>query len=103
MRYILFAFFIALFIITFTSSALAFRCGNEIPSLWDKSGAIQAKCGNPYQRSSGNENINGTIKYVEKWFYNCGENDFIYEISIHNGIVVKIDSAQRGIGKGQCE
>ena len=32
------------------------------------------------------------MQYVTKEFYNCGESDFLYVISIYNGIIVKIDS-----------
>lgn len=83
--------------------ALAFRCGQDIISRWDTGASAQIKCGPPIQTGSATENIDGNIRYVEKQFYNCGENDFIYAISIYNGIIIKIDSVERGKGKGQCQ
>jgi hypothetical protein len=94
---------IILTITLITSNALAFRCGNEIISTWDKGGSAQIKCGAPFQTSTGTENVRGITQYVEKQFYNCGENDFIYEVSIYNGTIVKIDPIKRGTGKGQCK
>jgi hypothetical protein len=103
MKNILSISFIILFITTFTSNALAFRCGTEIVDRWAPAATALNKCGYPFQKDFGYENIDGRIFYVEKWFYNCGENDFIYSISIHNGIIVKIDNVHRGTGKGQCQ
>jgi hypothetical protein len=85
------------------TKSYAFRCGNEIVSCGDTAASAQAKCGRPFQIGSGYENIEGTIQYVEKLFYNYGENDFIYLISIYNGIIIKIDTVERGSGKGQCQ
>jgi hypothetical protein len=90
-------------ILSWTISAHAFRCGNEIVSRWDSSASVLSKCGNPFTKSWGYQNIDGKKTYVEKWFYNCGENDFIYSVSIHEGTVVYIDSVQRGKGKGKCQ
>jgi hypothetical protein len=80
----------------------AFRCGNEIVSRWDSAASVIVKCGNPFSKSSGYQKIDGKRIYVEKWYFNCGENDFIYSISIHDGIVVSVDSVERGKGKSNC-
>lgn len=84
-------------------STQAFRCGSEIVSRWDTAAETLTKCGQPFQKNWEYQNINGQKLYVEKWFYNCGDNDFIYSISIYNGKIVSIDSVQRGKGKGQCK
>jgi hypothetical protein len=91
-------FFIML---TLSSQALAFRCGNDIISKGDTAASVQNKCGDPYQISSGIDNSNG--EYIYNWFYNCGEGDFIYVLIIKNGIIVKIDTISRGNGVGQCQ
>jgi hypothetical protein len=103
MKNILVISFITLLILSFNSNALAFRCGNEIVSRWDVAATTQAKCGNPFQTGYGYENIDGNRRYLEKWFFNCGENDFIYSVSIYNGTIIKIDALNRGTGKGQCK
>lgn len=112
MKKILLLLLLSFFIITNLSfEALAFRCRQDIVSRWDAGATAQLKCGNPFQTSSGTENLNGTIQYVEKQFYNCGESDFIYAVSIYNGIIIRIDSVERGkgkpgwpaLGKGQCQ
>ncbi|MGA9109544.1 MAG: DUF2845 domain-containing protein [Smithella sp.] len=84
-------------------NSLAFRCGNDVVSVGDASTSAQEKCGNPVQYGSGTEKVKGKSQLVTKEFYNCGENDFLYSISIYNGIIVKIDSVERGTGKGQCQ
>lgn len=96
-------FLTILLTIYITSGAIAFRCENKIIKCQDIAISAQEKCGDPIQYSWGYENIKGNMKYVEKQFFNCGENDFIYSISIYNGIIVKIDEISRGNGKGQCQ
>jgi hypothetical protein len=103
MKISLFVFLVICIIFIGVTNSHAFRCGNDIVSRWDTAASAQAKCGNPFQVSSGTENINGTMQYVQKQFYNCGENDFIYSVSIYNGIIIKIESVSRGTGKGQCK
>jgi hypothetical protein len=104
MKKILLVSMLSFFIIIILSfQALAFRCGQDIVSRWDAGATAQLKCGNPFQIGSGTENIDGNIRGVEKQFYNCGENDFIYSISIYNGIIIRIESVERGKGKGQCQ
>jgi hypothetical protein len=89
-------------VIGYTNYSYAFRCGPEIVSRWDSAESVIVKCGNPFSKSWGYQNIDGKKTYVEKWFFNCGENDFVYSISIHEGIVVSVDSVQRGKGKSKC-
>ena len=81
----------------------AFYCGNDIVSRWDTAASAQAKCGKPFHYGFGTENIKGVLQSVEKHFYNCGDLDFIYAVSIHDGIIIKIESVSRGHGTGQCK
>ncbi|MGP8154625.1 MAG: DUF2845 domain-containing protein [Smithella sp.] len=103
MKFSLFVFLVICSLLISVTNSHAFRCGNDIVSRYDTAASAQAKCGNPFQYGSGTENIKGVNQYVRKWFYNCGENDFIYSISIYNGIIVKIDTVDRGTGEGQCQ
>jgi hypothetical protein len=103
MKFSLFVVLAFCIIFVNVTNAHAFRCGNDIVSRWDSAASAQAKCGNPVRYGSGTENIKGTMQSVTKEFYNCGENDFLYSISIYNGIIVQIDSVERGKGKGQCK
>jgi hypothetical protein len=103
MKKIFFVLLITCFTIILTGfQAYAFRCGNEAVGRWDSSASVLVKCGAPFQKESGNENINGQLRYIEKWFYNCGANDFIYSVKIFNSVVYDIDSVQRGSGTSQC-
>lgn len=103
MKYILFLSGIFFILLLSPGNSLAFRCGNDIVSEGDAANSAQAKCGNPVQYGSGTEKVKGKIQLVTKEFYNCGESDFLYSISIYNGIIVKIDSVGRGTGQGQCQ
>jgi hypothetical protein len=102
MKFALFVFWIICIIVISMTNAHAFRCGNDIVSRWDNGASAQKKCGNPYQYGTGTENIDGNIRYVQKQFFNCGENDFIYSVSIYNGVIIRIDTVNRGHGQGQC-
>lgn len=97
--------FVVLLIICvcFPEPAHAFRCGAEIVGRWDSSVSVLVKCGQPFQKDFVNEKINGRHQYVERWFYNCGDNDFIYALSVLNGVIVKEDSINRGSGRSQCQ
>ncbi|HUN55156.1 MAG TPA: DUF2845 domain-containing protein [Smithella sp.] len=103
MKYFFFLSAIYCILVLVTGNALAFRCGNEIVNAGDSSASAQTKCGDPVRYGSGTEKIKGKTEYVTKEFYNCGENDFLYSVSIYNGIIVRIDSVERGTGKGQCQ
>jgi hypothetical protein len=102
MNNILLVFFTTLFISSFAPDTLAFRCDKEIVSRWDTSADTLTKCGNPFFKNYGYENVNGRSQYLEKWFYNCGEKDFIYSISILNGKIFSIESVKRGSGQSEC-
>jgi len=103
MKNILFVILITCVLIIFSGSgAYAFRCGDEIVGRWDSSASVLVKCGTPFQKDFVTEKINGRHQYVERWFYNCGDNNFIYALSVLNGIIVKEDSVNRGFGSSQC-
>lgn len=90
MKNILLILFTTLFISIFTSQALAFRCDNEIVSRWDTSASTMKKCGSPFKTEAN------------KWYYNCGEKDFIYEITFNGSTIIKIETSGRGTDPSQC-
>ncbi len=81
----------------------AFRCGSDIVSRWDTREQVHAKCGNPIKSGTTKVNDNGVIKYGETWYYNCGDNDFVYAVIFIDNKVFREDPVQRGQGKGQCK
>ncbi len=47
-----------------------------------------------YKESSGK---------VERWFYNCGEHDFIYVLTFSGGVLEKEETEGYGRGTSDCE
>lgn len=94
---------ISIFIICISSPALAFRCGSDIVGRWDTREEVQSKCGQPFKTSYNTKvNDNGVIKYGDTWFYNCGDDDFVYAVTFIDNKVFKEEPTERGTGKGQC-
>lgn len=46
---------------------------------------------------------NTSKKGIEKWYYNCGDNDFIYVLTFEGSILKKEDTAGYGKGKSDCK
>jgi hypothetical protein len=42
-------------------------------------------------------------KGTERWYYNCGENDFIYVLTFEGNILKKEDTEGYGKGKSDCK
>lgn len=102
----------------------AFRCGNGLVTEGDTKAKVLIECGKPTykEKTSGKqkkikttstksrivEGVSPQKKYqnrsrsVEKWYYNCGNNDFIYVLEFENGILQKEDTVGRGKGKSDC-
>ena len=97
----------------------AFRCGNEIVGRGDSTSVVLMKCGPPsdkeqvkvdtqgkfegqYFAGSLEGSYRGETKLVEIWYYNCGNNDFIYALTFKGKIMVKDDSIAHGSGKSDC-
>jgi hypothetical protein len=91
-----------LLIIFFAIDAYAFRCGQEIVSKGDTAYEVLLKCGQPQRKEYIHFNANGIMKYAAKWYYNCGENDFVYFLIIIDNKVFKEENSIRGKGKSQC-
>jgi hypothetical protein len=42
-------------------------------------------------------------KRIEKWYYNCGDNDFIYVLTFEGGVLKKEETEGYGKGKSDCQ
>lgn len=42
-------------------------------------------------------------KRIEKWYYNCGDNDFLYVLTFEGGILKKEETEGYGKGKSDCK
>jgi hypothetical protein len=113
-------FFAAILFLSFsTVNAWAFRCGSGLVSEGDSKRQLLATCGKPMSKEKScadrqtETKINkktGKIKRsskcgekVDVWYYNCGENDFIYKLIIEDGTITNITTDGRGRGKSDCE
>lgn len=86
-----------------TKNVQAFRCGSELVGRGDSVVKLLSKCGKPGYKDYAVEKINGRWESVETWTYNCGINDFIYELTIIGSRIVSEDTAGRGSGVSECQ
>ena len=42
-------------------------------------------------------------KRIEKWYYNCGDNDFIHVLTFEGGVLKKEETGGYGKGKSDCQ
>ena len=103
MKFVLILFLLICFIFISMTNSHAFRCGNQVVARGDSSASLLNKCGKPSSKEFVNEVIDGQLKYVEKWSYNCGSNDFLYKLTILNSTVIKDDPFERGTGISECK
>ncbi len=110
--------FLALFILCFTvSNTFAFRCGSDLVSNGDTKAKVKITCGKPTstekscegrQAATHTDKKGKTVKSkkcaskVDIWYYNCGDNDFIYALTFENGKLSKEDNIGQGKGKSDC-
>jgi hypothetical protein len=94
--------------------ATAFRCGNGLVTTGDTKSKVRLTCGNPTSKESRCKNKrtvttkSGKTKTKcgdkeEVWYYNCGDNDFIYALTFENNILTSENTEGRGRGKSDCE
>lgn len=99
----------ALFLLQLPAAAAAqqtdtMRCQNGIVSINDTIPEVIKKCGPPafddrreQTRSSGQRhNRSYETITVDTWMYNFGSQEFMYEVTFHNGRVAKIESLDHG-------
>ncbi len=112
---IVLASFVILFI--FSTNGFAFRCGNGLVSSGDTKMQVTITCGKPTSKEKACEGRktstsvakDGKIKKTKKcanmvdiWYYNCGDNDYIYALTFENGKLTKESNEGRGKGKSDC-
>jgi GH24 family phage-related lysozyme (muramidase) len=124
-RIIISIVFIALFIVSGSIDCNAFRCGDGFVSVGDSKAKVQLECGKPtskgkarvkkgrHYRSVEREKESSDTKRVylakekkkpvEKWYYNCGENDFIYVLTFEGGTLKSEETGGYGKGKSDCK
>jgi hypothetical protein len=116
-------FVVSVSCLSFALNGYAFRCGDEIVGIGDTKAKVLIKCGKPtFQEKAGvkkstrvtgekhgtsqSQQVYGkkrTIaKNVEKWSYNCGNDDFIYILTFEGGVVTREDTDGRGRGTSEC-
>lgn len=104
MKIILFVVLLAsCLVVCVVNKGQAFRCGNEVVVTGDSAVSLQKRCGPPSRTEYATQIINGRYQTVQKLYYNCGENDFIYVFSIANSQILLIDTQGRGTGVSECQ
>ena len=117
-----------LFVASFISGSddcFAFRCGDGFVSVGDSKVKVLSECGKPTSKEKvkirkgkhyrtvekeKDESSDSKRTYlskekkkpVEKWYYNCGENDFIYVLTFEGGALKSEETGSYGKGKSDC-
>jgi hypothetical protein len=113
-----------LFFLSVCIDGYAFRCGGGFVNIGDSKAKVLMECGKPtskeksgtkkkgrrYKSKEKDENRSGDYvvlkersKPVEKWYYNCGDNDFIYVLIFEGGILKSENTEGYGKGKSDCK
>ncbi|NPU84307.1 MAG: DUF2845 domain-containing protein [Syntrophaceae bacterium] len=115
----------ALFLAGTVMEAEAFRCRNGgLVSEGDSKAKVILECGQPMlkekvariesgsavetdtrdkKKATKQKKVRRKKLTVERWSYNCGENDFIYQLSFEGGILKKVETGGRGKGPARCQ
>ncbi len=101
--------------------AQAFRCGSGLVRIGDTTGKVLIECGPPtYKEGAGTKakakstkaerdraaerrGSRGAGRKAERWFYNCGEHDFLYVLTFGGGVLEKEETQGYGKGTSDCE
>jgi hypothetical protein len=103
MKKILWSLPIMMAIALTSGDAFAFRCGDEMISTGDSRAGVLMKCGKPNHtdKFSAKKSKRGG-QGIEKWYYNCGNGDFVYVLTFENGVLKNEETEGRGTGKSNC-
>ena len=113
----------AVLALTLPGDAQAFRCGSGLVKIGDTTGKVLIECGPPtYKEGAGTKTTEKSVKTaktkdvpaerkttrgssrkVQRWFYNCGEHDFLYILTFEGGVLTKEETQGYGKGKSDCE
>jgi hypothetical protein len=114
---------VALLVLAVPGDVQAFRCGSGLVHVGDKTGKVLIECGPPtYKEGAGTKtraksskmekakdrpaerrDSPGASRKVERWYYNCGESDFIYVLTFTGGVLEKEETEGYGKGKSDCQ
>lgn len=105
--------------------ARAFRCGSGLVIVGDRTGKVLIECGPPTSREAAGSKRQGKSHpsdrakrtrnssesvipredsgKVERWFYNCGEHDFVYLLTFEGGVLTKEETKGFGKGSSDCQ
>ncbi len=115
----------AILALALPGDAGAFRCGSGLVNVGDKAGKVLIECGPPTYKEGAGTKTKGkstrmgreqstrksggqgasreSSRKVERWFYNCGEHDFIYVLTFSGGVLEKEETEGYGRGTSDCE
>jgi hypothetical protein len=114
----------ALLTLIVPGDAQAFRCGSGLVIEGDRTGKVLIECGPPtYKEAAGVKTKGKSQKArgkktrtssepvthrensgkVERWFYNCGEHDFVYILTFEGGVLTKEETKGFGKGRSDCQ
>lgn len=117
MQYLKIIMFCLILVCLSASEGLAFRCGPGLVTAGDKKIHVQTACGIPTLKEKACNNAyyetkkekKGKIiksqkcsQKVEIWYYNCGDNDFIYALTFEDNKLIREATEGRGSGKSDC-
>lgn len=110
--------FVCLFTLCFlTMNSHAFRCGSGLVASGDTKTQVTVTCGKPTskekvcegRKTTASVTKDGKVKKYKKcttkvdiWYYNCGDDDYIYALTFENGKLTKESNEGRGKGKSHC-
>jgi len=118
--------FSILFFFATCSDCCAFRCGSGFVSAGDSKAKALLECGKPTSKEKAGSKkknrhnskvarerdqrpttphtaLREKTKPVEKWYYNCGDNDFIYILTFVGGTLKSEETGGYGKGKSDCQ
>lgn len=118
-RQILLCYIVVAILVPF--DAYAFRCGKGMVTVGDSRSKVLATCGKPSfkekvsaakpdrkKKKKVERDFSDSSKHrkyvagIEKWIYNCGDDDFIYALTFENGRLKNEDTEGRGSGRSEC-
>jgi len=106
--------------ILYPISASGWSCGREIVGVGDSKSKVLSRCGRPNYSSVASQEESGSVRgkisssgrfrggyssttvITEVWTYDCGRNDFIYELTFEGDILKKIESVGSGTSYDGC-
>jgi len=99
---LVFLFFVSIAGVALADSQVSdFRCGSTLIRLGDSKYKVEHSCGPPYGKEETGGGFHrgfpsGDWSYTEKWTYNLGPRDYVYELSFTAGDLVEIRRGGRG-------